>query len=224
MLGRLTHGWSPQWWQRPLPASVNWFHHHNDDYHHHPNHHLSPSFAHVSFEVYHHFILNMIRYTLMTLAPRPTLPPGYSRFAIGSSPSSSPMPLAFKYICLSFISATCGNTWEFYYICSFRSSFLSVQTGSEDSSKGDPVIHLLSEWVTFWFWNTQQDPSHLWPLRHILGVMKKHDRTNKKTTTNTKTMTMTSTFREHLQRAIFVTCDICSDCMIRKHDQTKKIQ
>ena len=139
----------------------------------------------------------MIRYTLMTLAPRPTLPPGYSRFAIGSSPSSSPMPLAFKYICLSFISATCGNTWEFYYICSFRSSFLSVQTGSEDSSIGDPVIHLLSEWVTFWFWNTQQDPSHLWPLRHILGVMKKHDLTNKKTTTNTKTMMMTSTLREH---------------------------
>ena len=162
MLGRLTHGWSPRWWQRPLPASVNWFHHHNDDYYHHPNHHLSPSFTHVSFEVYHHSILNMIRYTLMTLAPRPTLPPGYSRFAIGSSPSSSPMPLAFKYICLSFISATCGNTWEFYYICSFRSSFLSVQTGSEDSSKGDPVIHLLSEWVTFWFWNTQQDIYSEW--------------------------------------------------------------
>ena len=30
--------------------------------------------------------------TLITLAPRPTLPPGYSLFVIGSSPSSSPIP------------------------------------------------------------------------------------------------------------------------------------
>ena len=45
-----------------------------------------------------------------------------------------------------------------------------------------------------------------------MGVMKKHDLTNKKTTTKTnaktKTMTMTITFREYLQRAIFETFDL----------------
>ena len=44
------------------------------------------------------------------------------------------------------------------------------------------------------------------------GGGRKHDLTNKKTTTktNTKTMTktMTNTFREHLQRAIFDTFDL----------------
>ena len=44
--------------------------------------------------------------------------------------------------------------------------------------------------------------------------MRKHDLTNKKTTTKTKTktmtktMAMTNTFREHLQRAIFETFDL----------------
>ena len=52
-------------------------------------------------------------------------------------------------------------------------------------------------------------------LAKLMGVMKKHDLTNKNTTTktnaktnaktNTKTMTMTITFREYLQRAIFET-------------------
>ena len=45
-----------------------------------------------------------------------------------------------------------------------------------------------------------------------MGVMEKHDLTNKKTTTKTnaktKTMTMTITFREYLQRAIFETFDL----------------
>ena len=50
-----------------------------------------------------------------------------------------------------------------------------------------------------------------WNLAKLMGV-RKHDLSNKKTTTitNTKTMAMkmTKTFREHLQRAIFETFDI----------------
>ena len=51
-------------------------------------------------------------------------------------------------------------------------------------------------------------PSNLWdfwPLRHLIRAMRKHDLTNKKTTTKTKTntMTMTNTFREHPQWGIF---------------------
>ena len=51
-------------------------------------------------------------------------------------------------------------------------------------------------------------------LANLMGVIRKHDLTNKKTTkktnTNTKTMTMkmTNTFREHLQRAISETFDL----------------
>ena len=43
---------------------------------------------------------------------------------------------------------------------------------------------------------------------------RKHDLNNKKTTTKTNTKAMTNAFREHLQCAIFETCDlwdICSD-------------
>ena len=56
----------------------------------------------------------------------------------------------------------------------------------------------------------------LWPLRHLIRVMRRHDLTKKKTMTKTKTntktktktMTKTNTFREHLQRAILETCDL----------------
>ena len=45
-----------------------------------------------------------------------------------------------------------------------------------------------------------------------MGVLRKHDLTNKKTTTKTKTKTktmkMTNTFREHLKRAISETFDL----------------
>ena len=43
-------------------------------------------------------------------------------------------------------------------------------------------------------------------LAKLMGVMKKHDLTSKKTTTKTKTMT--NTFREHRQRAIFEIFDL----------------
>ena len=47
-------------------------------------------------------------------------------------------------------------------------------------------------------------------LAKLMGVMKKHDLTSKKTKTktNAKTKTMTMTFREYLQRAIFETFDL----------------
>ena len=49
-------------------------------------------------------------------------------------------------------------------------------------------------------------------LAKLMGVMKKHDLTNKnittKTNAKTKTMTMTIIFREYLQRAIFDTFDL----------------
>ena len=56
------------------------------------------------------------------------------------------------------------------------------------------------------------DPRDLWHLRHLIGVMRRHDLTNKKTMTKTnkktKTMTKTDTFREHLQRATPETCNL----------------
>ena len=47
-------------------------------------------------------------------------------------------------------------------------------------------------------------------MRHLIRVMRRHDLTKKKTMTKTKTKAIakTDTFREHLQRAILVTCDI----------------
>ena len=47
-------------------------------------------------------------------------------------------------------------------------------------------------------------------LAKLMGVMKKHDLTSKKTKTKTKTnaKTKTMTFREYLQRAIFETFDL----------------
>ena len=43
----------------------------------------------------------------------------------------------------------------------------------------------------------EKHPRPLWPLRHLIRVMRKHDPTNKRTATKTKTNTMTNTFREH---------------------------
>ena len=47
-------------------------------------------------------------------------------------------------------------------------------------------------------------------LAKLMGVLRKHDLTNKKTATKTKTKTMkmTNTFREHLKRAISETFDL----------------
>ena len=65
-------------------------------------------------------------------------------------------------------------------------------------------------------------PDQTHNLANLIGVMRKHDLTNKKTTTKTKTkrktktktetktmaMKMINTFREHLQRAISETFDL----------------
>ena len=63
------------------------------------------------------------------------------------------------------------------------------------------------------------DPGHLWPLRHLIRVMRKHDLTNKKTTTKTKTkkMTMTNAFK-----AIFETCDLSNICRVMRKRQRQK--
>ena len=45
-------------------------------------------------------------------------------------------------------------------------------------------------------------------LAKLMGVMKKHDLTSKKTKTKTNAKTKTMTFREYLQRAIFKTFDL----------------
>ena len=51
-------------------------------------------------------------------------------------------------------------------------------------------------------------------MRHLIRVMRRDDLTKEKTMTKTdtkaKTKTMTKTFREHLQRAIPDTCDLCN--------------
>ena len=50
-------------------------------------------------------------------------------------------------------------------------------------------------------------PSRLNPkLAKLMGIMRKHDLPNKKTTTKIKTMT--NTLIEHLQKAIFETFDL----------------
>ena len=58
---------------------------------------------------------------------------------------------------------------------------------------------------------SKSDSRDLWPLRHLIRVMRGHDLTNKKTMTKTKiitkTKTMTNTFRKHPQRVIVDTFD-----------------
>ena len=63
-----------------------------------------------------------------------------------------------------------------------------------------------------WISILSASPRDLWPLRHLIRVMSRHDLTKKKTMTKTKTktktMTKTNTFREHLQWVILETCDL----------------
>ena len=47
-----------------------------------------------------------------------------------------------------------------------------------------------------------------WNPAKLIGVIRKHDLTNKNTTMKTNTKTMTNIFREHLQRVIFETFDL----------------
>ena len=77
--------------------------------------------------------------------------------------------------------------------------------------------HWLTDWLTKYYTllkNTIIQHSSLrdlWPLRHVMRVMRRHDLNNKKTMTKTMTMTKTKTttktFREHPQRLILETYD-----------------
>ena len=58
------------------------------------------------------------------------------------------------------------------------------------------------------FTTLQSDPRDLWPLGHLIRVMRRHDLTQKKTVTKTNTKTKTNIFREHIQRAILETWDL----------------
>ena len=53
--------------------------------------------------------------------------------------------------------------------------FLAVH----NSSKGDLVTHSLTHWGYFYFWHTKSGPRDLWPLRHLIRVMRRHDLTEK---------------------------------------------
>jgi len=37
------------------------------------------------------------------------------------------------------------------------------------------LTHSLTDWQYFYFWHTKSDPRDLWPLRHFIRVMRKHD-------------------------------------------------
>ena len=66
--------------------------------------------------------------------------------------------------------------------------------------------HWLTDSGYFTDWHTKSDPRDLWPLRHLIRVMRGHDLTNKNkmTKTNTKTKTMTATVIKTIPK----TCDI----------------
>ena len=62
-----------------------------------------------------------------------------------------------------------------------------------------------TDWVTeshCWKPPPESNPRDLWPLRHLIRVMRRHNLAKK------KTMTKTNTFREHIQRAIPDTSDL----------------
>ena len=56
------------------------------------------------------------------------------------------------------------------------------------------VTQSLNHSVTLLFWNTQKGPRHLWPLRNLIRVMRKHGHW---------TMPVTNTFKEHLQMTFY---------------------
>ena len=71
--------------------------------------------------------------------------------------------------------------------------------------------------------HSKSDLRALWPLRHMIRVIMRHDLTKRnirtKTNSKTKTITKTITFREHLQRAIIETCDLCNKDKYKDKDK-----
>ena len=133
----------------------------------------------------------------------------------GTKNQMLPTVLGPESIRASSINESSGDNWTRTKVTSVTNitnitSFLAVH----NSSLGDLVTHSLTDcqtdWVTFWFWNIRQlksEPRDLWPLRHLIRVMRRHDMT-KFTKTNTKTMTKTKTFWEYILKAILETCDL----------------
>ena len=78
----------------------------------------------------------------------------------------------------------------------------------QNSSIGDLVTDWLTDWGYFYFWHTKSDPRDLWPLRHLIRVMRRHDLSNKKTMTMTMTKTISKTISEHPQSTILESCDL----------------
>ena len=60
--------------------------------------------------------------------------------------------------------------------CIYYIGFLAVQ----NNAIGDLVTESLTESLSEWFFilTLQSDPRDLWPLRHLIRVMRKHDLTN----------------------------------------------
>ena len=90
--------------------------------------------------------------------------------------------------------SSCTHTFSLIFLCN---KFAGRKYPFSSKALGDSV----SEWVSQPLLILEQieRSRHLWPLTHLVRVMKTHDLTNK----NTTTKTMTNTLREHLQRAIF---------------------
>ena len=95
-------------------------------------------------------------------------------------------------------------------IRSYMTFFLAVQ----NSSICDLVAHWLTDSLSDILILTLQSGSRdLWPLRHLIRVMRWHDQTNKSTYPHTYLSTYLPTYlstylREHPQGAILETCDL----------------
>ena len=80
---------------------------------------------------------------------------------------------------------------------------------------------------------SKSDPRDLWPLRHLIRMMRRHDLTKKsqwqRQIQRQRQWHKINTFREHLQRAVPQTCDLCDiwqerwgDITWQKKTMTKK--
>ena len=94
-----------------------------------------------------------------------------------------------------------SNSKPTFVIVLTHCNALAVQFHDWKPSRPNPNLEHLQRAIfeTFDLWD-------FWPLRHLIRAMRKHDLTNKKTTTKTKTntMTMTNRFREQPQWGIFL--------------------
>ena len=95
--------------------------------------------------------------------------------------------------------------------------FLAVQTFVWDSSIPTPVTTYIQTDKGFYFLTLQSNPRDLWPLRHLIRVMRRHDLTKKITHLPTYLPTyppthLPTSVGEHPQGAILETCDLWDIC------------